>query len=140
MKLIIVISITIGLIIGCGKAEENSTGGPSSKPSTTGSTGCPSGSWASLDTYNRVTVGNTGMITLNMNGCVSTGTVTCLGGQNFVMNLLSKSKEALDINECQGLGEWTCTYSFGGGVISMYCPENKEGNVFSPARTFSQYW
>lgn len=123
----IVLSI---LLSSCGKGQEASTA--TEAPSSY----CPTGRWVSTTMYDTITVGSSGIINLNNNGCVTTGYVTCTGGGDFIMELTSKSKAALDLNECQDIGTWKCTYSINGTSFSVFCPESKSGNVYSPAKDF----
>ncbi len=55
------------------------------------------------------------------------------------MDLIAKEEGTSDTPYCQGLGVWNCTYSVSAQVITVFCPEVKEGNTFSPAVNFSRY-
>lgn len=131
INLLLILTISIGLIIGCGNSHSDTTTGTDAS-----ATSCPTGYWVSTSTFDSISVGNTGLIQLDNNGCKTTGYVTCTGGTNFVMELQDKSKAAIDLKQCQDIGTWNCTYSVNSSTITVYCPGAKAGNVFSPAKEY----
>lgn len=136
-----IVAVFATIVMGCGKAKstDDLPGGTSSTGAvpTDAQSGCPSGYWPGIDAVSHISVGTGGLVTINNNGCVTSGYVTCTGGAgNFYMNLDTKSKQAMDVNECQDVGVWKCSYQINSATVAIYCPETKTGNWFSPAKEY----
>lgn len=97
---------------------------------------CPASSLLSRDMYNSIYISKSGMISLSMNKCKSSGYVSCRPDQTFTMTIDAKDSVALDVNECQGLGTFECEYqSSGGGSYIIFCGSGPVGSInrFKPA-------
>lgn len=140
MKLLNTIALSIVLAMALSSCGSGSADGSASTTPTPQSPGgsCPTGYWTSVDMTSSINVGNTGLISLDNKGCLSTGYVNCLSGNDFIMDIQAKSKpeDTININRCQDVGVWKCTYSVSSQVISVFCPETKDGNKYSPAKDF----
>lgn len=125
----LVLWISVLFFVSCSK-EDNSTNDTFESTS-----GCPSGSFISRDRFNEIYVGKSGVISLDLNRCTSTGFITCHGNGSFTLTIEEKDSIAIDVNECQGIGEFQCEYTNAGSNTVVYCPVGPKGvvNRFKPA-------
>lgn len=126
IKAILLIAMAC-LAVSCGSKKESDDDTQAQETIRPGV--CPSGAFISVSRFNSMYVGRSGSISFEMNHCKSAGTISC-DGQSFTMHIDSKDTEALDLNECVGLGDFSCEYDTAGGAVVIVCPKGPTPNPF----------
>lgn len=129
----LIMTLLVMALVGCGSSSNE----PTNQDKSGYSNGCPSGSFLSNDSFNSMYVGSTGLISFNMNRCKSSGTISC-NGKSFTMHIDSKDDQAIDLNQCVGLGDFSCEYDTSGGDVIIICPKGPTPNPFKSSMVFSR--
>jgi len=129
------ILLVVSLLVSCGASESPIDSSSVSTEYT--AKGCPVGSWNDKSMSNHASVGNTGVVSLNMGNCKSIGYITCTDNQNFVLTIQSAEWEEPGESNCQFTGVYTCSYSKYTDGFIVWCPSDEQyGNRFKNGMEF----